>query len=202
MALTPTELLGAAAFPLMLLAATAALASILYSRGSQMDPDDWMAVALVSTHRATAVASRVVADSHTSNLLAGSSASAAQASVTVVAGASFHMLPTQQGSVGTSALMTMLPFGSLGVLCCHLIDSAAQAIGVGALATRLALSPLIVYTVYSAWTKLLGGAAIGWNLLLCVSLAPSKPVSSPPPARLLACLLCLSRPRRFLPVTD
>ena len=63
MALTPTELLGAAAFPLMLLAATAALASILSSRGSQMDPDDWMAVALVSTHRATAVASRVVAGS-------------------------------------------------------------------------------------------------------------------------------------------
>lgn len=47
MAVTPTELLGAAAFPLILLAGVAALASIIYSRAGRMEPDDWIAAMLV-----------------------------------------------------------------------------------------------------------------------------------------------------------
>jgi hypothetical protein len=49
MAFTPKELLGAAAFPLMLLAGVVALASILYSRAGRMEPDDWIAATLVRT---------------------------------------------------------------------------------------------------------------------------------------------------------
>eukprot|EP01043_Picozoa_sp_COSAG02_P025137 COSAG02_NODE_1402_length_12818_cov_18.233352_6_plen_110_part_00 len=92
----------------------------------------------------------------------------AQAGMTVVGGASFHMLPAQQGSVGTSALLTMTPFGALLVLCCHLLDSAAQVVGLGAFAPRLVLAPLIMYIVYSAWTRLLGAVPSIWNAILYV----------------------------------
>lgn len=49
MPVTPKELLGAAAFPLILLAGVVALASILYSRAGRMEPDDWIAAMLVRT---------------------------------------------------------------------------------------------------------------------------------------------------------
>ena len=62
----------------------------------------------------------------------------------------------------------LLPFGGLLVLFCHLTDSAAQAVGLGAFAPRLALAPLLVYIVYSAWARLLGRVTSVWNAVLYV----------------------------------
>lgn len=110
-----------------------------------------------------------------------------QSGMTVIGGMSFHMLPVQQGSVGTSALLMLLPFGGLLVLCCHLLDSAAQAVGLGAFAPRLALAPLIMYIVYSAWARLLGRVPNAWNAVLYVrslSVSPHAVAASRrPPAR-------------------
>lgn len=78
------------------------------------------------------------------------------------------MLPAQQGSVGTSALLTMLPFGALLVLCCHLFDSAAQVVGLGAFIPRLMLAPFLLYIAYIAWERLLGAVANIWNGVLYV----------------------------------
>ena len=77
-------------------------------------------------------------------------------------GGSFHVLPTQQGSVGTAALCVLLPFVSLGVLCCHLFDRAAQALGTGAFLPRLALLPAVAYSAYRAWAGLLGRERSAW----------------------------------------
>ena len=86
------------------------------------------------------------------------------------------MLPAQQGSVGTSALLTMLPFGALLVLCCHLFDSAVQVVGLGAFTPRLVLAPLIIYVVYSAWAKLLGAVPNIWNGVLYVPSLSAGPL--------------------------
>ena len=147
----------------MLLAGVIALASILFSRSGRMEPDDWIAAMLVRTHTAD--------PSYWSccdTELLCTSCRSPQAGMTVVGGASFHMLPAQQGSVGTSALLTMLPFGALLVLCCHLFDSAAQVVGLGAFAPRLFLAPLIIYVVHSAWARLLGAVPNIWNGILYV----------------------------------
>jgi hypothetical protein len=67
------------------------------------------------------------------------------------------------------------PTSWAAALCCVGLAALPQTASLeylsfyGANVTRLALSPLIVYTVYSAWTKLLGGVAIGWNLLRSTS---------------------------------
>ena len=199
MAITPTELLGAAAFPLMLLAGVVALASILFSRAGRMEPDDWIAAILVRTRTASPISEKNAASCRAAPRRAAevrhTNCRVLQAGMTVVGGASFHMLPAQQGSVGTSALLTMIPFGALLVLCCHLFDSAAQGVlGLGAFAPRLVLAPLIVYIVYSAWTRLLGAVPNIWNAVLYVLCRsallvpyPSLLLIVPPPDPSIVC---------------
>lgn len=44
-----------------------------------------------------------------------------QAGSTVMVGGSFHMLPLNQGVVGTAAICILMPFGALAVLVVHML---------------------------------------------------------------------------------